>query len=87
MGGTTKCNVDLTLDKYNQAMKIQDESASSSPSSRHYGHYKATLLNDIISMFHTITMDFSFQYRFTPLRWLKATDVVLEKDPGNPILT
>eukprot|EP00957_Ditylum_brightwellii_P191703 14594047-Ditylum_brightwellii.AAC.1 len=48
--------VNLILDEYKQAMKIQYESTSSSPSGRHYGSYKAALTDDIICMVHAIMM-------------------------------
>eukprot|EP00957_Ditylum_brightwellii_P193204 14711159-Ditylum_brightwellii.AAC.1 len=31
-------------------------------------------------------MALPFQYGFTPTRWLKAVDIMLEKDPGSPKL-
>eukprot|EP00957_Ditylum_brightwellii_P031872 2416597-Ditylum_brightwellii.AAC.1 len=52
--------VDLVLEEYKQVMKIQDESTSSSPSGRHYGHYKAALTDDTIYTVHVILMDLPF---------------------------
>eukprot|EP00957_Ditylum_brightwellii_P185124 14097592-Ditylum_brightwellii.AAC.1 len=34
-------NVNISLENFKLMMKAQDESTSSSPSGRHYGHYKA----------------------------------------------
>eukprot|EP00957_Ditylum_brightwellii_P017976 1354292-Ditylum_brightwellii.AAC.1 len=53
---------------------------TSSPSGRHYGHYKAVLTNSSICIVHTIMMTLPFRFGFTPHRWQKAIDIMLEKD-------
>eukprot|EP00957_Ditylum_brightwellii_P145517 11079943-Ditylum_brightwellii.AAC.1 len=58
----------------NNLKQVTCKTTSLSPSGCHYGHYKV----------HSIMMSLPFQYGFTPSRWLKAVDVMLEKDPGSP---
>eukprot|EP00957_Ditylum_brightwellii_P043199 3273567-Ditylum_brightwellii.AAC.1 len=41
--------VEISLQNYKDLFKSQDESTSSSPSGRHYGHYRAALVSDTIS--------------------------------------
>eukprot|EP00957_Ditylum_brightwellii_P037611 2844467-Ditylum_brightwellii.AAC.1 len=64
--------VELSLDEYKDLIKNQDESTSSSPSGRHYGHYRAAL------GCNSINLD-----SHTPdgRRQLIAC---FKKDPGNP---
>eukprot|EP00957_Ditylum_brightwellii_P009645 726595-Ditylum_brightwellii.AAC.1 len=57
---------------------------SSSPSGRHYVHYKAILMDDSICLVHATMMALPFRFGFTPLCWQKAIDVMLEKDIGDP---
>jgi hypothetical protein len=80
--GSTR--VDLTLEEFRNLVKSQSENTSSSPSGRHYGHYKAILSDDGICLVHARMMCMTFLHGFTPLRWQKALDVMLEKDIGDP---
>eukprot|EP00957_Ditylum_brightwellii_P104210 7937134-Ditylum_brightwellii.AAC.1 len=74
----------LTLKEYKAAVTKKSEMTTSSPSGRHYGHYKAVLTDDSICIVHTIMMTLPLRFGFTPRRWQKAIDVMLEKDHGNP---
>eukprot|EP00957_Ditylum_brightwellii_P191480 14577903-Ditylum_brightwellii.AAC.1 len=65
-------------------MKVQNETTSLSPSGQYYGHYKAVLENDSICVVHAQMMPISYMSGFTPSRWEKAIDCMLEKDPGDP---
>eukprot|EP00957_Ditylum_brightwellii_P203668 15335690-Ditylum_brightwellii.AAC.1 len=79
-------NIKLSVDEFKGLLKKQNESTSSSPSGRHYGHFKVLLeFNNILEM-HCRMMTLPFCYGFTPTRWLKSVDVMLEKDPGSPKL-
>eukprot|EP00957_Ditylum_brightwellii_P012446 940589-Ditylum_brightwellii.AAC.1 len=62
-------------------MKAQNESTSSSLSGRHYGHYKAILDHNGIYLVHARIMTLQYLVGFTPTRWEKAVDCILEKDP------
>eukprot|EP00957_Ditylum_brightwellii_P058208 4414239-Ditylum_brightwellii.AAC.2 len=65
-------------------MKCQSETTSSSPLERHYGHYKVLIDHEDLLEVHCIMMTLPLRYGFTPKHWLKAVDVMLEKDPGDP---
>eukprot|EP00957_Ditylum_brightwellii_P028207 2129617-Ditylum_brightwellii.AAC.1 len=77
-------NITLTVEELKSMFKRQCKTTSLSPSGHHYGHYKVLLDNEDMLQVHSIMMSFPFQYGFTLTRWLKAVDVMLEKDPGSP---
>jgi hypothetical protein len=51
---------------------------SSSPSSRHIGHYKGACEDDILTSMHSSMMSLPYQHGFSPSHWHKITDVMLE---------
>eukprot|EP00957_Ditylum_brightwellii_P151126 11507438-Ditylum_brightwellii.AAC.1 len=65
-------------------MQVQDETTSSSPSGHHYGHYKTILGHNDLCNVHAQMMSMPWLAGFTPLRWERAIDCMLEKDPGSP---
>eukprot|EP00957_Ditylum_brightwellii_P106288 8108142-Ditylum_brightwellii.AAC.2 len=65
----------------------QCKSTSLLPSGRHYRHYRAALTLEEISLVHATMMALPFLLGFTPIRWQKAIDIMLEKDPGSPKIT
>eukprot|EP00957_Ditylum_brightwellii_P127320 9708094-Ditylum_brightwellii.AAC.1 len=65
-------------------MKAQDESTSSSPLGRHYGHYKAVLDHNDIFIVHAQMMSLPWLVGFTPHRWELVIDCMLEKVSGVP---
>eukprot|EP00957_Ditylum_brightwellii_P090845 6917731-Ditylum_brightwellii.AAC.1 len=77
-------NVNISLENFKLSMKAQDESTSSSPLGRHYGHYKTVLDHNDICMVHAQMMSLPWLVGFTPHRWELAIDCTLEKDPGVP---
>eukprot|EP00957_Ditylum_brightwellii_P130411 9948538-Ditylum_brightwellii.AAC.1 len=79
--------VDLPLTEYKDLIKLQCKSTSLSPSGRHYGHYRAALTWDSISLVHATMMVLPFLLGFTPHRWQTAIDIMLEKDHGTPKIT
>jgi len=58
------------------------ESTSSSPSSRHIGHYKVAVNDPTLDQLHSCMMSFPFMHGFAPDRWKRVTDIMLEKEPG-----
>eukprot|EP00957_Ditylum_brightwellii_P077661 5901800-Ditylum_brightwellii.AAC.1 len=53
----------------------------------HYGHYKAILIDNSFCLVRVTMMLLPFRFGFTPIRWTKAINVMLEKDIGNPNIT
>eukprot|EP00957_Ditylum_brightwellii_P100496 7660666-Ditylum_brightwellii.AAC.1 len=84
MAPTNSIKVDLTLDDYKELIKSQCEPTSSSPSGQHYGHYRAALTSESISLVHATMMTLPFLLGFTLQRWQTSIDIMLEKDPGSP---
>jgi hypothetical protein len=77
----------IDMDEFKDKIKETPEKTSSSPSGRHFGHYKTALQSTIIlSVLHKLT-SIPFQFGFSPSRWRIAIDTMLEKTPGNPHLS
>ncbi len=73
------------------------ESTSSSPSGRHFGHYKTAVVVSRLpeahpayfpqlSHLHAAMCHFPVKHGFAPKRWCESTNVMLEKIEGNPRL-
>jgi hypothetical protein len=60
------------------------EYTSSSPSRRHVGHYKAATKSDLLSTIYSKMMSIPFSAGFSPKRWHKVKDIMLEKEIGCP---
>eukprot|EP00957_Ditylum_brightwellii_P087246 6640890-Ditylum_brightwellii.AAC.1 len=67
-------------------MNVQKESTCSSPSGQHYDHYKAILDHEKLCLVHAHMRAMPFLAAFTPSRWEKAIDSMLEKYLGVPKL-
>ena len=79
-------NSAISVDHYRKAIRNWKESTSTSPSGRHLGMYKALLSNqqitsDMCNMLNVVT-----QFGIIPSRWCQAISVLIEKDPGAPII-
>ena len=77
-------DIQFTLEDFIQMFKKTKERTASSPSGRHYGHYKAACHNTAIAQVHTEMMAFAIEFTQVPERWLNATQVPIEKIPGCP---
>jgi hypothetical protein len=62
------------------------ESTSTSPSGRHLGHYKALIQDPVLLSCLTKFMNIAVKSGISISRWSRATNVMLEKDPGNPCI-
>ncbi len=64
--------------------KVVNEASSSSPSGHHVGHYKAAAKDPLLSEKHAAMMSVPYMASFSPKRWRKVIDVMLEKKTGVP---
>jgi hypothetical protein len=74
----------ITTEHFSQAVAHTRERTSSSPSGRHYGHYR-TLLRDehLIGDIANIA-NFCFRWGITLTRWETVTQPLIPKDTGTP---
>jgi hypothetical protein len=81
---TPPIDTHITNETFMDAMKHTRERTSSSPSGRHYGHYR-TLLRDkeLIGCIAQLA-NFCFQWGKTLKRWERVTQPLIPKDPGIP---
>ena len=86
--GNTPPEINITLDQedYIQMFSKWKEKTTTSPSGRHLGHYKAILKEKDIIQYHCIMSELPLKYVFKLTRWTKAIQIMLEKNPGNPLL-
>ena len=60
------------------------EKTTTSPSWRHLGHYKSILQEPDLMQYHCIMASLPLTYGFTPKRWTKAIQIMLEKKRKPP---
>jgi hypothetical protein len=84
---TAQIDTMIMTETFSDAVKHTRERTSSSPSGRHYGHYR-TLLHDeeLIGAIASIA-NYCFQWGRTLPRWEKVTQPMIPKDPGTPRIT
>ena len=78
---------DISFNEYKDFYRKADESTSSSPSGRHYGHYKA-LLNgndDVLRLMHDILI-FCLKHGIILERWRRSVTSLIEKKHGKPFI-
>jgi hypothetical protein len=76
-------DINISVEAFQSCYKAVKENTSSSPSGRHVGHYKAAAMNDHLSAIHAMMMTIPFRAGFSPQRWHRVVDIMLEKQPGN----
>jgi hypothetical protein len=74
----------ISPDEFRSSYRIAKEGTSSFPSGRHIGHYEAVLKDPSLVQLHSQMMSIPFQVGFAPQRWMKVTDIMLEKEANNP---
>jgi len=72
-----------TTAEYQQGWRQAHESTTSSPSGIHFGHYIAGTFNPEILLISVKLADIPLQTGFSPARWKKGLNVMLEKVAGN----
>jgi hypothetical protein len=72
------------MEEFQSTYRIIKERTSSSVSGQHVGLYKAAVQDDSLSTIHSAMMSMPYAVGFSPERWQKVIDVMLEKEPGNP---
>jgi hypothetical protein len=77
----------LTYEGFQSAIKNTRERTSSSPSGRHYGHYRALFRSPTILGIIAALANFCFQWGVTMKCWEKAIQPQLPKDKGTPQIT
>ena len=84
----TPSEINITLDSedYIKMFSKWKEKTTTSPSGRHLGHYKAILQEPDLIQYHCIMASLPLTYGFTPKRWTKAIQIMLEKN-GKPTST
>jgi hypothetical protein len=81
-----KSHPTITPEEFINLYRALPKDTSMSPSRRHIGHYKATLKYPQLIFLHTTMMSLPFQCGVIPVRWTRVTDtdIMLEKESGNP---
>ena len=77
-------DTEITEEEYKKFWKRKRETTATSPFGLHIGHYKAGITVDIICEIQRHLMLIPFQIGFTPNRWKKTVQLMLEKDKGRP---
>ena len=76
-----------TFEDFKEYISRIDEKKSSSPSGRHYGHYKTILQNNpsYLKVIHGIA-EIALQHNVIIERWKKTVTSLIEKKPGTPFI-
>jgi hypothetical protein len=80
-------DTNLTYEGLRSAIMNTWERTSSSPSGRHYGHYRALLRSPPMLGIVAELANFCFQWGVTMKRWEKAIQPQIPKDAGTPRIT
>lgn len=78
----TSETIDLTPEQYAASWKKVKEKTSAGPSGMTIPHMKAHGNLRFLTEVDTILANLPFRYGFSPERWRKGLDVMLEKKPG-----
>ncbi|KAI2494702.1 hypothetical protein MHU86_19837 [Fragilaria crotonensis] len=76
--------VEISEDDLHKGFKQWPESTSTSPSGRHLGHYKAIIQHPVLLKCMVQFMNIAIARGIAIPRWSKATNVLIEKDQGQP---
>jgi hypothetical protein len=76
----------ITKEDVKQGFKKWKERTSTSPSGRHLGHYKSWIQDNTLLDLLTLLIQIPIKFGFAPAQWCQSLNVMLEKDPGNPMI-
>ena len=79
-------DISLSANDFKQIFSKWNEKTTTSPSGHHLGHYKAVLQHEDICSYHAIMTLLPLIYGFSPPRWTKTIQIMLEKDRGKPLI-
>ena len=81
----TEFEFSTTFDEFKHFIKISKERTGTSPSGRHYGHYKALLQSgtEYMETIHAV-LEIALQHNIILRRWRNTTTTLIEKEPGLP---
>ena len=85
-GPPTLVDVKITDKHFKSAAGACNENTSASPSGFGYVVWKACGLSPAASRVHSTMMPLPFEHGFAPSRWRQCLEVMLEKQPGNPLI-
>jgi hypothetical protein len=85
-GPPTPVDVKIMDKHFKPAVRVCNENTSASPSGFGYVVWKACGLSPEASRVHSIMMSLSFEHGFAPSRWRQCLEVMLEKQPENPLI-
>ena len=71
-----------TPENFQNSWKGVSERISSSPSTRHFGHYIAATKSYLLSHLHSLMISIANKWGFALERWLRGMTCMMEKKPG-----
>ena len=77
-------SIEVTDDDVIRGFSRWKESTTTSPSGRHLGHYRAIIQDEALLRCITSFLNLILKYGLSIPRWSNATNVLIEKDPGQP---
>lgn len=77
-------NTTISEDEVKRGFQGWRETTTTSPSGRHLGHYKALVTDPMLLQCLTKFLNIALYHGISLPRWSHATNVLLEKDPGEP---
>jgi hypothetical protein len=79
-------NTKISEDDVKKGFGKWKEATSTSPSGRHLGHYKAIIQNQVLLECLTKFLSIAIERGISIRRWQHAINIMLEKDPGRPMI-